>query len=361
MRIFYTIGLLVILTFSACNSENVKVEVTDLPEEKIAENILVILGEGGPSGAMFIKSADTYKKYNGGSVYEVHSGDEFVAAVRDFIEKEGEIDHLEYFGHGNEIGLYVNQAPNVNGGLYANDPDLNVDYLAASIYELPANIFAKNGWIQFNGCNVASGFPETNTLAQSVANYFDVDVVAPQGPTEFSRSKEFVDPIPNSNYLDPNFSGDVFMVPTYTDKAFVVVKPQEKSESGFVDIRKGQAYEEAVTGLVGMGLDLGFKDEKFLPYENVTYVEALKFCNTVFKDGKCSLKVSGVENQMIRNLRALKLLVDAKGVALKGTNPWYNSYIWWAKNAKVLTKDFETKKWYTRGEMAELTWNISKL
>jgi len=58
----------------------------------------------------------------------------------------------------------------------------------------------------------------------------------------------------------------------------------------------------------------------------------------------------------MRNLGALKMLSDAHGVALKYTNPWYDSYVWWARNEGLLTKDFTNKKWYTRGEMAELTW-----
>lgn len=355
--------ILVVFVFAiaGCKGEDLQTNAgLVVGEETEKNNILLIAGEGGPSGGMFIKAAKTYQKSGGGSIYEVHNGDEFVAAMRNFIEKNGKIDHLEYFGHGNEIGLYVNQQANVNGGLYANDPDLDKDYSAASIYELPSDIFDDYGWIKFNGCNVANGYPELNSLAQSVANYFDVDVVAPQGPTEFSRSKDFVDPIPNSNFLDPNFDGEVYMVPTYEDKAFVVVKPQVFDEIGFVDVRVGQSYYEAVYGLKEKGLDLAFEDGRFLPYETVTYSEALKFCKAVFGD-KCSLNLNGVENGKIRNLRALKLLVDAYGASLKNTNPWYNSYIWWAKNQGVLTRDFETRKWYTRGEMAELTWRISLL
>ena len=79
------------------------------------ENILIILGEGGPSGNMFVKAAETYKRENGGVSYEVHSGDEMVAAINDFVEKHGKIDHFQYFGHGNSVGFYVNQAPNING------------------------------------------------------------------------------------------------------------------------------------------------------------------------------------------------------------------------------------------------------
>lgn len=321
------------------------------------ENILLIVGEGGTSGRMFSRAAETYKRNNGGEIYEVRSGDEFIAAVYDFYSKKGGIDHLEYFGHGNNVGLYVNQAPGVNGGVYANDPELNKDYLAASIYELDGNIFSKYGWIKFNGCNVAKGYPEKNSLAQSFANYFDVDAVAPLGPTEFSQTLYGAVPIPNSNYLDPNFQEDVYMVPTYSDQGFMVVEPQERSEN-FEDVRKGQAYYEAVSGLMKRGLNLGLVDERFLPYKNITYAEAREFCRVAVGDLlKCSRATSGGDWR-IRNLNSLKMLIDAYGVELKYTNPWYNSYIWWAGNKRLLTDDFVNKKWYTRGEMAELTWSF---
>lgn len=329
--------------------------------ENEGKNILLIAGEGGPSGNMFVKAARTYQKANGGEIYEVRSGDDFIAAIRDFVSKKGKIDHFEYFGHGNEIGLYVNQEANVNGGLYANDPALDKDYSAASIYELPSDVFARYGWIKFNGCNVAKGFPEINSLAQSFANYFDVDVFAPLGPTEFSSNPYTVEPIENSNYLNPDFDGDVYMVTTYSDKNFVVVKPQEVSESGFVDVRDGQDYAIAVKELAGAGLDLGVEDSRFLPYKSITYGEAKKFCAVVFGDErKCKIG-AGNQDKLMRNLDALKLLVDALGVSLKYTNPWYDSYVWWARNEGLLTRDFTNKKWYTRGEMAELSWNFMKM
>jgi len=116
---------------------------------------LIIIGEGGPSGSMFQKAADTYAREKQGERYTVHSGDEFVAAMRDYASKHGPIQHLEYFGHGNSVGLYINQAPNINGALYANDPRVNKDYIAASIYELPKDTFTPGGSVRFNGCNVA--------------------------------------------------------------------------------------------------------------------------------------------------------------------------------------------------------------
>lgn len=338
------------------NASNV---TTDIEFEDVTrDKILIIAGDGGPSGSLFSKAVATYQRDNGGVAYEVKSGDEFISAVKDFVDQYGEIDHLVFFGHGNNVGLYVNQQPNVNGGLYANDPDLDKDYVAASIYELPADIFSEKGWIKFNGCNVAEGYPDKPNLGQSFANYFNVDVVASRGPTEFSTNPYGVDPLPQANYLPPDFDGDVYMVSTYPERDFIVVRPQEPSDSGFIDVHKGTSYDEAVYQLKKRGLDLDFTDAKFLPYKNVTWKEAALFCKAAVGDAsKCSIG----PNQplwLIRNLKALKLLTDAFSIELKSTNPWYDSYIWWAKNENLLTADFTNKKWYTRAEMAELTWNF---
>ncbi|MDP2624725.1 MAG: S-layer homology domain-containing protein [Candidatus Peregrinibacteria bacterium] len=303
---------------------------------------LILVGEGGPSEKLFTQAAETYRQSHGGEVHEVTSGDEFIWAMRDFYERYGAISHLEYFGHGNEIGLYVDQTPGVNGGVYANDPVLNEDYLAASIYELPADIFVEEGWIQFNGCNVAEGYPQVNSLAQSFANYFGVDVIAPTGPTEFIEEG----------------NGVVYMIPTYEDEDFALVDPQVVGSSGFVDVPLGQTYEEAVTALAQRGLDLGFEENRFLPYQLITYGEAVEFCRVAMGEASgCSM--SGYEDgERLRNLRALQLLLDAYGAETADSDPWYDGYLWWANNRNLLTEDFTDKKWYTRGEMAELTWNL---
>lgn len=327
-------------------------------ENTIYDTTLIIAGEGGPSGNMFMKTAHTYQRENGGEIYEVHSGDEFVVAFEDFISRYEKIGHFEYFGHGNHVGLYVNQVPNVNGALYANDVDNNKDYFAASIYDLDDDIFGKYGWIKFNGCNIAAGYPEEDNFAQKVADHFDVDVVAPQGPTEFSSNPVSIDPIPNSNYLDSDFDGDVYMVSTYGEGGFVVVHPREKIEDGFQDVREGHWFKDAVYGLVEKGLELDYESNKFYPYNNVSYAEAVEFCKTVFGENANCYAPDYQDEWGIRNLDALRMLSDAKEVELKYTDPWYDSYIWWANQNNLLTEDFINKKWYTRGEMAQLSWDF---
>lgn len=144
-----------LLLLTSCGKNLTSEMITMSEEVVVSKPALIIIGEGGPSGSMFQKAADTYAKTNVSERYTVHSGDEFIAAMRDYTTKHGPIQHLEYFGHGNSVGLYINQAPNINGALYANDPRVNKDYIAASIYELPRETFVPGGSIRFNGCNVA--------------------------------------------------------------------------------------------------------------------------------------------------------------------------------------------------------------
>lgn len=310
-------------------------------DELIAEENLIIVGQGGPSGGLFSLAAQTYQAEDGGVIYEVASGREFIAAIEDFYSRHGKISHLEYFGHGNNVGLYVNQEHGINGGLYANDPDMNEGYQADSIYRLDNDLFSDSGWIRFNGCNVADGYPKERTLAQDFANYFNVTVVAPTGPTEFASADE-----------------NIYMIATYDKEGFKTIEPQLVSSAGFEDVRVGQSFERAVKGLLEMGLDLDWMDDKFLPYKNISYAEAFEFCKLLaVEENACYIPGYNAETD-IRNLQALKMLLDAGGVQIAQTDPWHRSYIDWANGAGILTKDFTNKRWYTRGEMAELAWNL---
>lgn len=366
MNLFYLMRRLgIFLSFlffcAGCSQGQTSIVDADPTVVEVPTPNLIIVGEGGTSGNLFTFAAQTYQREQGGVIYQVTSGDEFVAAMEAFVAQQGAIQHLEYFGHGNAVGLYVNQTPNVNGGIYANDPALDAQYLAASIYQLDPSIFGESGWIRFNGCNVADGYPEKTSLAQEFANYFEVDVVAPVGPTEFSSTPGIVNPIPNSNTLSSSYVGDVYMVPTYMAEGFVTVAPQPLSESGFLDVHEGQRYEEGVGELVKRGLDLEFEGARFLPYQTITYGEAVEFCEVALgEEGNCSM--DGHEpTESIRNLRALQMIVDGYGIELATTDPWNQAYINWATQRKLLTDDFIHKKTYTRGEMAELTWNVIRL
>ncbi len=335
IRVMKKLLFVFLLLFSACSTGQVSV----LDSVPVAEENLVIVGEGGTSGSLFTMAAETYVEEEGGVVYEVRSGDEFMDAVRNFYENYGEIVHLEYFGHGNHVALFVNQAPGVNGSVYANDPDQSQDYVAASIFDLPADVFYKYGWVRFNGCNVADGYPDADTFAQRFANYFEVEVVAPTGPTEFQEDGD-----------------EIYMIATYDNKDFVIVEPQEVADTRFVDVRVGQGYEEAVSELLKLGLDLGWDGDRFSGYKNITYAEAFEFCRLVASDEN-DCYISGYDaGEKIRNLQALRMLLDAGGVETAYTDPWYDAYIRQASD--ILTENFTDQMWYTRGEMAKLTWNF---
>jgi len=362
MKTFYIVCIVGFFVFTSCSCGNGPVFDSDISQEKdfYENNVLIIVGEGGESGTMFLKAAETYKKENKGEIREIQTGDEFIKTINEYVEENGKIGRLVYFGHGNENGLYVNQHPDTHGSLYANDVKLNEDFHSASIYELDPEVFWKYGWIHFYGCSVAKGYPEKDNLAQRFANYFDVDVMATTGPMEFSLNPVELEEIPGDNYLEGNFSMDIYLVPTYEDEGVVVIHPQMPSSSGYVDVREGQSFEQAVVELKKLGLNFGNEENRFLPYQNITYGEAEHFCEIATKNAEDCAVSDLKRDEWIRNLTALKMIVDAWGIDVAYTDPWYDGYIWLAKNNNFLTEDFGNKTWYTRGEMAELCWDIIK-
>lgn len=318
--------------------------------------IVIVVGEGGTSENLFSLAAETYQREHGGTIFEVHNGDEFVANIKKFTDEHGPITHMEYFGHGNNVGLFVNQEPGVHGGIYAYDPATLKDFSAASIYELPRGTFTFDATMQFNGCNVANGYPEENSLAQDFANHFWVTVTAPTGPTEFSLDPEGHTVVTEMRELGAGSEADIYMMPTYESAAFVTVAPQEYLN--FSDLHEGQVYTEAVVQLLDMDLSLEFPGA-FLPYQNITGAEALIFCETAFSTAFGSdCELEGEPDQWIRNLDALKMLADAAGASVTATNPVRDGYIRWAADNDLLTEDFTNRMWYTRAEMSQLTWNI---
>ena len=317
------------------------------------ENIVIVVGEGGTSGHLFQFAARTYQKEHGGTIFEVHDGDELIADIQAEVAAQGPLTHLEYFGHGNHVGLFLNQEPGVHGGLYAYDPDSLANFRAASIYELPRDTFAEGGSITFNGCNVAEGYPEENTLAQSFSNHFGLIVTAATGPTQFSKDPAGQSVISELKELPNDYDGDLYMRATSDTLGYVEVLPQVGGP--YADVHRGQFYYEAVTELLKHGLTLE-TTAGFRPYQYITGAEALSFCQLYFEN--CELETPA--NEWIRNLYALSMLLDAAGIAIPRTQPWSTGYLRWADDAGILTEDFVNKKWYTRGEMAHLTWLLKK-
>lgn len=315
-------------------------EETVVPAEPTYENTFILVGEGGDSGDMFRLAAETYQHQHSGDIYEVHSGDEAVSAFQSFIATHGAIGHLEYFGHGNEIALFMSQIPGENGALYANDPGLNGNYIAASIYDLSPGIFSEGAIAKFNGCNVAWGHPHNDSFAEKFANHFDVDVIAPIGPTEFVED-----------------GSDVYLLPTYDVRGFITVPPATLNSSGYSDVHTDELYGNAIAELTAHGFSLYAGAGEFKPYKTVTYAEAQTFC--AFATGSKDLcTFTSAANENIRNLSALKMLVDGFNVELPTHDIWYKPYVTWASENNLLTENFTDRVTYTRGEMAQLTWNV---
>jgi hypothetical protein len=318
---------------------------------KIAAVPIVIVGEGGTSGFLFQYAADTFIKENGGVKYTVHDGDEFMQSMRTFKNEHGAISEFVYFGHGNEVGLYVNQAPNINGALYANDPALNEPFRAGSIYDLPRETFASGSLATFYGCNVAKTNDEQDSFAEQFANHFNVTVIAATGPTEFSFSKDakqFIK-VPASVITQP-----LYMVPTADDKGFITVEPSPFI-IGYDDVHESSAAADAITELSKRGL-LFDASGSFRPYASITYDDAQKFCMIINPD---DCDITGADpTEKMRNTAALKMLLDAAGYKLKKTGQPYQAQIHFATINNMLTPDFTHKRWYTRAEMAMLTAKI---
>ncbi len=320
------------------------VEVTEenvAPEEPTYENTFILVGEGGDSGDMFKLAAETYKRNHNGDIYEVHSGDEAVAAFNSFLAAHGTIGHLEYFGHGNEVALFMSQIPGENGALYANDPSIDAEFIAGSIYDLSSDLFTEGAIAKFNGCNVAWGHPHNDSFAEKFSNHFSVSVVAPIGPTQFVEDGD-----------------DVYLLPTYDVRGFITLTPGAASSSGYSDVHTDELYEPAIAELKKRGFALN-GESSFKAYKVITYADAQSFCT--FASGSkdlCPFTSAATEN--IRNLSALKMLVDAFKVDLPYSEVWYKPYLNWASEKNLLTEDFTNRVTYTRGEMAQLTLNIMK-
>ncbi len=322
----------------------------------VASMPLIISGEGGPSSALVRMAARTYQAEHGGVLAEVNTGDAFIAAVRNFVRDNGQVSTFVYFGHGNEVGLFVNQAPGVHGSIYANDPRLAADYSAASIYELSSALFAPSARAIFYGCNIARNHP-AETFASAFANYFHATVVAATGPTEFSRKPDATDTHAYFSYLPGGYSGPVYMVPTDPAHGFLEVAPSPGGIGGYADVTENLQAAAAIERLAGYGLSVG-SDGLFQPYLAVTYQTAQSFCEvTTIVSELCRPTVKDPSAPM-RNLEALALLMDAKNIAVRKTPGSHLGYIQAAQRLDILTPGFVNRRWITRAEMAELTVRV---
>lgn len=322
------------------------------PAVRIASIPLIIVGEGGTSGYLFQYAADTYAKEHGGDIVTVHDGDEFVAAMKKFTEEHGAISSFVYFGHGNEVGLYVNQAPHINGGFYANDPALNEQFRAASIYDLPSDTFASGSTALFFGCNLAREFEGLDSFAEQFANYFHVTVKASAGPTEFSFSKdEKTEKLPAKT-----IDRALYMIPTSSQKGFVTITPSETGIGGYNDVYASMEAAAAIAALHDRGLEIG-PESLFHPFQSITVRDAVIFCHVIDPNAPCDTQ-NMEASELFRNTSALRLLLQAVQAPVKRSQKNFDGDIYFAGQNNLLTHDFVHKKWYTRADMAQLTWNV---
>ncbi|MFT7184348.1 MAG: hypothetical protein ACI9QC_000687 [Oceanicoccus sp.] len=343
--------LILVLLLSSCSGQS-SVLHADLMEPLKDINTLIIVGEGGTSGNLFNLAALTYQRENGGVIHEVGSGNEFVSVLKNFNLETGEIEHLEYFGHGNNVALFVNQVPGVNGSLYANDPSYNEDYLAASIYDLDRSVFSSAGTVTFNGCNLAKGHEVSDTFAQDMANHFQVVVTAAEGPTQFSSSPDAIIDFDEWRALDLSESDDVYMLPTYLEEAFVVLHPAV-STGVYNDVYHGDSTTEAIDWLSDQTLVFG---EDFLPYKIASGKDVTELCLALSL--VCDIEIDD-EDQ--KTLDVLAILIDAHDLTPLQTWPWYNSYVGLALQNEWMLEGFTDRRWMTRGETAYLAYKLSMI
>ncbi len=327
-------------------------EQIPLVEERIASIPLIIIGEGGTSGFLFQYAANTYVSEHGGAKYTVHDGDEFISSIKSFVQEYGLVTEFIYMGHGNEVGLYVNQAPSINGALYVNDPALDVDFRAASIYELPPETFAPGSTSTFYGCNIAQENLGQDSFAEQFANHFRTTVTAPTGPTEFSFQKNgrTYTKIPLDAINQP-----LYMVPTSTNKGFIITEPSA-TVAGYSDVYASMETAASIEYLTD--LRLSFDDSTlFKPYQSVTYLDVQAFCRVLDPDASCEIEGYRADD-VVRNTAVLKLLLDTAGFTLKKTSIPYAAQIAFGNANNLLPRDFIRKKWLNRAEVAMMTYDI---
>lgn len=347
--------VLLSLFLLACESP-AQVSVLDLPTEETVEdsteNRLIVVGEGGTSSQLFMLAARTYQREQGGEIVEVHDGDDFVSKLNEFVAQHGPIDHLEYFGHGNNVALFVNQEPGVNGALYANDPSYNENYRAASIYDLSPSIFDEGATVQMNGCNLAKDHENSGTFAQDFSNHFQVSMVAAQGPTQFSTQPDAIVETDDWAATDLDASSSIYMLPSYLAEGFVHLSPAALSASGYNDVYRGELSTEAIDWLSQKGVDFG---DSFKPYAIATGSDVLKVCEAL--GWTCDIEGSEERQKL---LVVLAVMMDAAGQDPGWSSPWYDAYVKAAQREAYLMEGFTNRRYMTRAELAYLSFQLSK-
>lgn len=358
MRLTYiitslTLCFLVFIGTRFMGQEHVSASILAVPE-RIAAMPLIIYGQGGPSMYLFERAAKTYQREHGGEVYKVIDGDEFIAAFLDFYKRHGALKEFVYFGHGNHLALFVNQEPGVHGSVYTNDARTHTDYRSSSIFQLPSDTFAPTGIVQFYGCNIADGFEYRSTFAQQFADYFNVEVRAPTGPTEFTKTPHIKDPFTGSTELRLHADAPVYMVPSYANQGFKRFNPQPIGRTQFTDVPSGTPTEAAITGLMAANIFPPSVATIFAPYNSPTIEELKTYCqvtkyNCAFLDYKANTELAST----VDVLYIAALFADP---LLRRHSLSAQSSIAYLRTLGIITKDDLYKQRLTNARFIELLW-----
>ncbi len=187
---------------------------------------LILVGEGGSSGQMFLLAAQTWASRNAGDhiIVSVSTGQAAIDAMKEYKEDKCCIDGLQIFAHSGNYGIFFSQSPGARS-LYTNMPR-SFRSGAAAISQIDASWFCESTVVKLWGCNTAWG---TDSFAQQLANEIGQNVIGSTGPTAFSGVEDGLpgqglpEPVP-SVYNDP-----VFMVPQYHSQGYIEIAPEGTS------------------------------------------------------------------------------------------------------------------------------------
>ena len=178
---------------------------------------LILVGQGGASGSMFNLAAQTWANQNEGThqIVLVSSGQEAIAAMKDYASRNNGIDGIQFFGHSGPQGIYFDQSTGY-ASLYSGGIGWWYSWLkpsAARIGEIDPSLFNKDATIGLYGCKTAKG---KNSFAEKLASHLGIPVTGSQSGMSFSGKpngkpgESLPNPVPGSYtpvYLVPEGNG----------------------------------------------------------------------------------------------------------------------------------------------------------
>ena len=123
-----------------------------------------------------------------------------------------------------------------------------------------------------------------------------------------------------------------FLILMLTFSLILTSVPTTSLASGvyFTDVPTGAWYYQDVHNAVGQGLINGKSETTYAPEDNLTWAEAVKLASCMHK-----LSTEGNDN-------------------FEPTVPWYTSFVNYAKENNIITKDYNWNSVITRAEYMEI-------